>query len=84
MLPGMIKGTEAEATPSPRRLLVGQRIRRRRIKRQKRQVELANLLYVSQSKVSRWESGLSEPDHYERQALAHVLGGSPGDYHAMG
>jgi transcriptional regulator with XRE-family HTH domain len=74
---------EAMADALVRKLAVGQRIRQRRIRKKLSQVDLADLLEVSQPKISRMEAGFTEPDHYERLALVRHLGGKASDYRAV-
>ena len=79
----MSKGSATEAQIAARRQVVGRRIRRRRLKHGLTQVGLARHLKVSQAKVSRIETGHTEPDYFERQKLAKLLDGLPGDYRAV-
>ena len=79
----MSKGSATEAQITARRQVVGRRIRKRRLKRGITQVGLAHHLKVSQAKVSRMEAGCTEPDYFERQRLAKLLDGLPGDYRAV-
>lgn len=79
----MSKGMEPDLTADARRQAVGKKIRQRRLRKVGNQEALATLLEVSQAKISRMERGQTEPDHYERLALAKHLGGRPGDYRAL-
>jgi transcriptional regulator with XRE-family HTH domain len=59
---------------------VGDLIRRKRSKRYSRQIAFATALGVSQSTVSRWESGAAYPDYASACLLQKHLGGRTSDY----
>lgn len=56
------------------RLTVAQRIRVTREAMELEQVELAERLKTSRTRVSNWERGASEPDFVWAKRLAHVTG----------
>ena len=81
--PEMTQGVAVDdAAVAAGRQAVGQCIKRRRIRKVGPQLALAELLGITQGKVSKMERGLLEPNHADRARLVTILGGKVSDYRA--